>query len=129
MIEAFEEVGVDLGAAGLAFGAGVVSLGDEGGPVLLGGEEHGAGFADRFVAAIELDGPAAVAVALESFVYHSNHGGHGLPRGHGGQDRDGGHNNMVYGLDNAGDLEVMVGDGAVTDAGVDHRHRQVGVAQ
>ena len=69
MIEAFEEVGVDLGAAGLAFGAGVVSLGDEGGPVLLGGEEHGAGFADRFVAAIELDGPAAVAVAQESFVW------------------------------------------------------------
>ena len=62
----FEESFVGVAAAGLAFGVGVVALGLEGGAVFDGGEEHGAGLADRLVAAVELEGAGAVAVAEQA---------------------------------------------------------------
>ncbi len=59
----------DFLTAGLAFFGGVVSLAAEGGCELDGGVVEGAGLADRFEVAVELDGPGAVAVAEHTVVH------------------------------------------------------------
>ena len=63
MVESLEEAVEDLLPADLSFVVGVVSLGLQGGSELDGGDEEGAGFADRFVVAVEFGRAGAVAVA------------------------------------------------------------------
>ena len=55
--------------AELAVGCGVVALPAEGGFELDGCDEEGAGFADRFEVAVDLDGSGAVAVAEHASVH------------------------------------------------------------
>src|SRR5450631_4642912 len=69
LVKAGDEFVVDLGAADLAFGAGVLALGEEGGAELDGGLEEGAGLADRLVLAVHDFGPGAVAVAEHAGVF------------------------------------------------------------
>ena len=54
VVESLKEAVVDLLATGLAFGRGVVALGLEGGSELDGGDEEGAGLADRLVVAVKI---------------------------------------------------------------------------
>ena len=68
-VEAGDEFVVDLGAADLAFGAGVLALGEQGGAELDGGREVGAGLADRLVLAVHDFGSGAVAVAEHAKVF------------------------------------------------------------
>jgi beta-phosphoglucomutase-like phosphatase (HAD superfamily) len=68
-VEAGDEFVVDLGSSGLAFGAGVVALGEQCGAELDGGLEEGAGFADRLVLAVHDFGSGAVAVAEHAGVF------------------------------------------------------------
>ena len=121
-VESGEESVEDLLAPHLSFGGGVVALALQGGPELDGGHEEGAGFADRLEVAVELDGSGAVAVAEHARVHLGAELGASrrLRRRRAGWRRL-----VVEGFDLLGDGEVLVGDGAVGDAGVDqgHRHR------
>lgn len=103
----------------------VVSLAMEGGLELDGGDEERAGLTDRFEVAVELDGAGEVAVAEHAAVHLGAEFAHlgafvacrkvaGL---------------VVERLDIFGDRELLVGDGVIGDAGVDHGHGQRLVAE
>ena len=99
---------------------GVVALALQGGAELDGGDEEGAGFADRLEVAVHLDGAGAVAVAEHAAVHLGAELAHLGAFGVGGQLAG----LVVEGFDLLGDREVLVGDGLVGDAGVDHGHGQ-----
>ena len=126
LIEAFEEATEDLLSSYLALSGGVVSLGLQGRAELDGGDEEGAGLADRLEVAVELDRSGAVAVAEHATVHlaaefaHYGSLGVGWERGWlAGVER----------FDLLGDGVVFVGDGPVGHARIDHRHAQGGVAE
>jgi len=125
LVESFEEAVEDLLAADLAFVGGVVALSAEGGFELDGGDEEGAGLADRFEVAVHLDGSGAVAVAEHASVHLGAQVAH-LGAFVGGGELLG---LAVEGFDFLGGGEVLVSDGLVGDAGVDHGHCEGLVAE
>jgi hypothetical protein len=122
LVDAVEQVLVEVGAAGLVVVGGMVALALQGGPELDGGGEESAAFADRFEGAVEGGGPGAPAVAEHPAVLltEPSHGG-GFPAGEVGV--------VVEGVDGLADGVGLVGDGAVGDAGVDERHAQGAVPE
>jgi site-specific recombinase XerD len=116
--EAGEEAVEDLLATHLSFGGGVVALALQGGPELDGRLEERARLADRLEVAVETDGPGAVAVAEHPLVHLGAQLAHLGTLSVGGQFPWG----VVERFDLLGDREVLVGDGAVGDAGIHHRH-------
>ena len=69
VIEAFDEVREDGCPRVLAFRAGVIALGVQGGCELDCGLEEGAAFANNVVGAFDFLGPSAVPVAQHSRVF------------------------------------------------------------
>ena len=118
LVELVEEVVEDFLATDLAFVGGVVALAAERWFELDGGDEEVAGLADRFEVAVDLDGSGAVAVAEHALVHL------GAEFAHFGAFVAGGElvGLVVEGFDFVGDGEVLVGDGLVGDAGVNHGH-------
>jgi len=118
-----DELEVDLLAVGFAPIGGVVELVAEGSAVIFAGGEVGAGFADRFVSAVQDGGSRAVPVAEQSGGLRAQSAHVRTLDGDGrGWFRLG-----VEGLDLFGDGEVFGCDGAVGDSGVSHRHGHRGV--
>ena len=64
----------------MALVGGVVALAAEGGLELDGGDEEGAGFADRFEVTVHLDGSGAVDVAEYAAVHFRREGAASSPR-------------------------------------------------
>ncbi len=118
LVEPVEEAVEDALSADLALGSGVVALALDGGPELDGGLEEGAGLADRLEVAVEPDGAGAVAVAEQALVHLGAELAHLGALGVGGQFPW----RVVEGLDLLGDRELLVGDGAVGEAGIHHGH-------
>src|SRR2546428_2873857 len=119
-LEAGEDLVEEVMPAGLVSFGGVVSLAEEDGDELGAGLEVDAGLADGLEAAVEFDGPAAVAVAEQSpllLLADAELGGVLLVAGQ----SPGLH---VEGVDLVGDRLIFLGDGAVGDAGVAHGHAQ-----
>ena len=118
VVEAGQQAVEDLLATELALGVRVVALALQGGAELDGGLEEGARLADRLEVAVQSHGSGAVAVAEHPSV----HFGAQLARlgalGVAGQ-RLG---CVVEGFDLFRDREVLVGHGAVGDAGINHGH-------
>ena len=102
------------------FVRGVVPLALQGGPELDGGLEERARFADGFEVTVQPDRAGPVAVAEHAAVHLGPEFAHSGAFGVGGQFAG----RVVEGFDLFGDGEVLVGDGAVGDAGVDHGHPQ-----
>jgi hypothetical protein len=100
------------------YGGSVIALAFEGGAELDGGLEEGAGLADRFEVAVEVDGAGAVAVAEHAPVHLGAQLAHLGALGVFGELA----RRVVECLDLLGDGEVLVGDGAVGDAGIHHGH-------
>src|SRR6266513_6360120 len=125
LVEAGQESVEDFLPPGLALGGGVVALLLEGGAELDGGLEEGAGFADRLEVAVQPDGPGAVAVAEHALVHFGAELAHLGALGAGGQVLRG----VVEGLDLLRHREVLLGHGAVGDAGIDHGHPHRSMAQ
>src|SRR5918994_7383064 len=119
---------VELGPVGLALGAGVVALAEEDGHELGSGLEVGAGLADGFHAAVELDGTGAHAVAEHAGVGLLAKPGHGRGLDLGGE-RAGCVGGVVEGVDLFAHRGVFVGDDPVGDLGVDEGHLQGPVAE
>ena len=112
-------------AADLAFVSGVVALFAECWCELDGGDEEGAGLADRFEVAVEFDGSGAVAVAEHAPVHLGSKFAHFCAFVAGGELAG----LVVERFDFGGHGEVFVCDGAVSDFGVDHGHGQRFVAE
>ena len=117
------ECAEDFQVGGLADGVTVVLrvgvLGFELVPEFYGGCEEGAGFTDCLVAAAEVAGAGAVAVAEQAACGLGVEPLHVRAGGMSGQRVRG----VVEGFDLLGDGEVLVGDGPVGDAGVGQGHR------
>ena len=120
VVEAAEESVEDPLSADLAFGLGVVSLAAQCGFELDGGDEAGAGFAHRFVVAVEFDGPGAVAVAEETLIHLGSEFAHLEAFVVGGELAGA----VVESFDFLGDSEVLVGDCPISNTCVDHGHRE-----
>ena len=118
-VESVEESLEDGLSSGLALGFGAVSLSLERWPELDGGLEAGAALADDVGVAVDFLRPGAVSVAERSL-------GLGAQVSHAaalvGRGKAGGPRFVVERLDLGRDGEVLVGDGAVGDARVDHGH-------
>ena len=125
LVEAGQESVEDFLPPGLALVGGVVALLLEGGAELDGGLEEGAGFADRLEVAVQADGPGAVAVAEHALVHFGAELAHLGALGAGGQVLRG----VVEGLDLLGYGEVLLGHGAVGDAGIHHGHPHRSMSQ
>jgi integrase len=125
LVEAGQESVEDFLPPGLALGGGVVALLLEGGAELDGGLEEGAGFADRLEVAVQPDGPGAVAVAEHALVHFGAELAHLGALGAGGQVLRG----VVEGLDLLRHREVLLGHGAVGDAGIHHGHPHRSMSQ
>ena len=125
LVEAGQESVEDSLPPGLALGGGVVALLLEGGPELDGGLEEGAGLADRLEVAVQADGPGAVAVAEHPLVHLGAELAHLGALGAGGQVLRG----VVEGLDLLRHREVLLGHGAVGDAGIHHGHPHRSMSQ
>src|SRR3954453_14834694 len=110
VVDDVQQAVVEVGADGVGVGGGVVSLAAQDGDELGAGVVEAAAFADRLEAAVELEWSGAVAVAeepaVEPVVVAIRIGG-------------GGGWWLVGGLDGAGGVEVLLGDGGVGDACVD----------
>jgi len=118
LVDSLDELVEDGGAFGLAVVAGVVALALEGGPEFDGGLEVAAGFAGGFHPAVELDGAGAQSVAEHAgvcFAAQFCHAG-GLVVGRQLQLL------AVERVDFLADGLALVGDNAVSDAGVDEGH-------
>jgi hypothetical protein len=125
LVESGEQSVEDLLAAELSFVGGVVALGLQGGAELDGGLEEGAGLADRFEVAVQPDRSGAVAVAEHAAVHLGAQPAHLGAFGVGGKFFRG----VVERFDLLADGEVLVGDGAVGDAGVHHGHPHRAMSQ
>jgi hypothetical protein len=125
VVEACEEAVEDLLAADLALVLGVVTLLPERGTEGDRGDEKGAGLADGLEVAVQFDWAGAVAVAEHAAVHLGAEAAHLGAFVRGGEPAG----LVVEGFDLLGDVEVLVGDGLVGDAGIDHRHRQGLVAE
>ena len=121
--EAGQQAIEDLLPADLALGGGVVALSFQGGTELDGGLEEGAGLTDRLEVAVQTDWSGAVAVTEHARCISRRSLVISVPSALAGRDLWG----VVEGLDLLGDGEVLVGDGAVGDAGVheSHPHRSM----
>src|SRR6266568_3691591 len=116
LAEAGQQPVEDFLPPGLALGGGVVALLFEGGAERDGGLEERARFADGFEVAVQAGGAGAVAVAEHPLVHFGAELAHLVALGAGGQVLRG----VVEGLDLFRHCEVLLGDGAVGDAGIHH---------
>ena len=125
LVESGEQSVEDLLAAELSFVDGVVALGPQGGAELDGGLEEGAGLADRLEVAVQPDWSGAVAVAEHAAVHLGAQPAHLGAFSVGGQF----FRRVVERLDLLADGEVLLGDGAIGDTGVNHGHPHRAMAQ
>src|SRR6266545_176580 len=125
VVEAREEAVEDLLAADLALAFGVVALLLERGAERDRRDEEGAGLAEGLEVAVHFDRASAVAVAEHAAVHLDPEAAHLGPLVSGGQLVG----LVVEGFDLLGDGKVLVGDGLVGDARVDHGHGESLVAE
>src|SRR5262249_50397533 len=125
LVEAGQQSVEDFRAPGLALGGGVVALLLEGGAGLDGGLEERARFADGLEVAVQAAGAGAVAVAEHPLVHLGPEFAHFGALGADGQVLRG----VVEGLDLLRHREVLLGHGAVGDAGIHHGHPHRSMAQ
>jgi len=118
LVEPVEQPIEDLLPAELSLVGCVVALALQGRPELDGGLEEGARFADRFEVAVQSDGSGAVPVAEHAAVHFRTQSSHLGAFRVGRQ----GFRCVVEGFDLLADGEVFVGDGAVGDPRINHRH-------